>query len=191
MAIDEEVESPPFPNDRTTVPRLLEYLQQLRGWVEGLGDWANTMASDRAERPVSVVPLNLPTVPDVKHYLCVSVPDIYWTYAAMRNLRASWDRMFRVFEHDWNHEAAIRNRIVCVQAGVAILTSAFVSPEHREAHNRKHAQRHRQLQKKLLRKLGLEDSDLRELHGGFVDLDELFDATDEDPQGFSNEPEDF
>ena len=157
MADDNEILSPPFPRDTTTLPRLLTCLSELRGWLLEHRFWANeTYANLGGDGDVIPLPEHLPQIPDASRYQAISVQDIFQTYMMLRKLREEWDAMVRVYEEDWQARPAVAWRLRILRTGYAILVNAFVDPETREAHNETFARKVKKVQLRIFKKLGID-----------------------------------
>ena len=152
----EEIISPPYPADTTTVPRLLQHLVALREWLIDMRFWANETASE-AGYPGEVVPPieHIPAIPDLARFGVVSVVDIMRSYMGMRSLREEWDSMVRLYEDAWNCKPAVIMRLRCVQQAVMILMHAFVDPETREARQEEAHRRVMKTMHKIMRRMGV------------------------------------
>lgn len=151
-----EIISPPFPADTTTVPRLLQHLEDLREWVGDMRLWANETAAAIGSE-IAVVPEDseLPCVPDAHGYRLVSVMDITRAYLGLRKLRESWDEMVRIYEEHWDIKPAVMWRLGCVQLAVGILQQAFVSPEVREARAESLQRKAKRAAQQMLKRMGI------------------------------------
>lgn len=194
----EEIVSPPFPTSRTTVPRLLKLLKELREWVVSHREWANWVASEHGATE-EIIPEadQIPKIMDQKRFLGIGVADIFSTHVNMRRLRESWDALVRVHEETWDSKPALIWRLQCVRSGYIILTEAFVDPETREAKQEQAHRKKMRQTKKILRKMGvpkemLEGNAFLQLspfgvgmgfedkHPKDIDFDKLFHGEDSD-----------
>ncbi len=151
-----EIISPPFPADTTTVPRLLQHLEDLREWIGYMRLWANEMAA-AVGIGADVVPedAQLPHVPDADGYRLVSIVDIMRSYLGLRKLRESWDEMVRIYEEHWEIKPAVMWRLGCVRLAVDILQQAFVSPEVREARAESLQRKAKKAAQQMLKRMGI------------------------------------
>lgn len=154
--MSEEITSPPFPNDTTTLPRLLQHLSDLRVWVIDLRFWANETVSGLGS-PAPLIPEEeeIPQIPDLQRMHMISIPDIMGSYIGMRTLREQWDGIVRTFEDNWDCRHAIKGRLQAIRIGYNILNDAFVSPEQREARREATFSKMRKTMKDVMRKIGV------------------------------------
>lgn len=157
MADDNEILSPPFPRDTTTVPRLLSCLSELRGWLLDNRYWANeAYATLGGEGDLIPAEEYIPSIPDLARYQVVSVQDVFQAYMMLRKLREDWDAMVRVYEENWNARPAVVWRLRLFRMAFAIMHEAFIDPETREARQETFARKVKKVQMKVLRKLGID-----------------------------------
>jgi len=199
-----EIVSPPFPTDRVTVPRLLNFLAELREWLYDHRDWANrALNMIPGGEGKEVIPAPLPEIPTPERFFQVALTDILSSYIGMRGIRERWDALVRVYEDDWDCKAAVMQRLQLMSAATFLLTHAFMLPEHREMQQEKMAKRLSAARRRVFKSLGIPDEYLGTTAfeagpGGFtlstgegpdIDFDALFygepddeeedDATDE------------
>ena len=188
MCDEVDVQSPPFPQSTTNVPKLLECLSELRGWVVYYQDWANlTFHEIGGDAEIQIVPIGnqLPTIPTMQHFTLCGVADMFNTYMLMRRIRESWDKMIRTWENDWENKNAIVWRLRTIRMAVQLLNQAFILPEHREAKVDAFHKKMTRFSQKVARKLGVPD----ELMGGkdaFDFLNEEGAEDDDDDDLFSS-----
>ncbi len=65
----------------------------------------------------------------------LSVPDMYSSWQAMREIREQYDKIVRNYEDeaDWNSDVCIFHQIGIVKAATLLLSVAFLDHEKREA----------------------------------------------------------
>ena len=189
--MDEELKSPPYPQDSYTVLLLLIALADLRKWLIHYREWANGIASEYSGQEIIVVPEELPEVMGQDTFVrMISVMDIGRTFAALRAIREHWDFLIRVHEDAWDSRLAITQRLRCVRGGYALYLDAFLTPEFREAQKAKAHQESHSVMRQLMQKLGMPDNgtvsemedglffSVQEQHKHEIDFDALFHATD-------------
>ena len=65
----------------------------------------------------------------------LSVPDMYSSWQAMREIREQYDKIVRNYEDeaDWNSDVCIFHQIGIIKAATLLLSVAFLDHEKREA----------------------------------------------------------
>lgn len=203
--MSEEINSPPFPVDTSTIPRLLRHLTDLRSWLVDLRFWANETASHYG-MPDEIVPPSdkIPAIPELHRFELVALTSMMSTYMNMRKLRESWDQMVRVYEDSWDAKPAVMWRLQCVHWAYLILIDAFVDPETREARQEQMQQEAKKFMKKMLHKMGVPKEflgegtsfhltpfgmgmELQGHHPEEIDFDELFHGKSEEDESEENE----
>jgi len=148
-----DVQSPPFPRDIATVPRMLDYFRELKEWLEHYQPWADELMM--AQHDQKLFPDDLPPIPDERHYLSVALVDMYQAWFGMRQLREYWDAMLRTHEESWDCQSAVIWRLRSFQIGIGIIDHAFVPPEVREMRQMQFRKEMQKRTKDIVQKLGL------------------------------------
>ena len=192
----EEIISPPFPVDTTTIPRLLQHFKDLREWVLEMRYWANENSAELGvDQELIPSEDKIPRVPDVEHYRLIAVTDIARSYVTMRHLRESWDALVRTYEENWDVKPAVLWRLNCVQTGLAILQRAFLTPEMREAQEEAMQNKVCRITKAMLKRMGIpkkfRDSIVFGPAGMMFDMSKIQsgegDSSDQAQDGFNQE----
>ncbi len=130
MAADQDIQSPPYPNEGVNPDGLFNMLKALKTWVLTYRDGLN------AEIGQDLVP-TVRELPDKKAYTTQPIPTQWGHFLFIRALREAWDHLVRTYEDDWDDKACVRQRIMLVQSAAVLLNSAFTPFEHREARKQK------------------------------------------------------
>jgi hypothetical protein len=133
-----KINSPPYPKQNCSPRNLFQNLCELHDWVSGQQAWANREA---ARLNVPENPYIPPLVPKpvgtdaMPRFQQLSVPDMYSSWQAMREIREQYDKIVRNYEDeaDWNSDVCIFHQIGIVKAATLLLSVAFLDHEKREA----------------------------------------------------------
>jgi len=127
---DEELRSPPYPNEGTTALGLLALLDGLRDWVLHYRDRHNA----EAKRDQIPFPERLPR--SSKAYESQPVHAQMTHLLFLRRLREQWDRLVRAYETRWDDPGCVRQRVVLLTAAAVVLNTAFEPFETKEMRGR-------------------------------------------------------
>lgn len=121
-----EILSPPYPGEGTNPDLMFKHLADLAKWVgEHREELNNAIGRD-------IIPV-IPPFPTRSVYQAQPISIMWYQFIVMRRVREEWDHLVRTYEDAWDCSACGRQRLVLVQTAAAMLSSAFIPYEHREA----------------------------------------------------------
>jgi hypothetical protein len=146
---------PPYPVLQTSVPRLLELLLELAGWVTAQHGWAKSYAKQKG-LPESV-PQSLLS-PGLEQLQTLELFDLTYAYVTARGIRHAWDDLVRNYEHNWESDECRQKRIKLLQDAVGLFLHVLIPQEQRELRQEQQQLRQQQRFQATLRKMGFPDN---------------------------------
>lgn len=133
--MSEELFTPPFCKESTTPQKLFEILTELHDWVVTQADWANMEASRLGYPGDTLIKRPGYVLGDGSKFLAVAVPDMFFSWYKVRQLREKYDDIVRNYENadEWGSDACIYHRITLIKQAADLLEVAFLDYEKKEA----------------------------------------------------------
>src|ERR1019366_10131086 len=121
----EDLLSPPFPGDGTSVAAMYNYFCELRKWVVHYRDSLNSYAGQE------IIP-EVILLPRISIYTSQPIPVMWSHFMTMRRVREEWDMLIRIYEAAWDCPPCLRSQVMLVQTAAIIINNAFTPNELRE-----------------------------------------------------------
>jgi hypothetical protein len=129
-----EVDSPPYPELKTTALMMYRNLHELRSWAIVQ---INYMRTDPDVPQARLAELEYPAeLPNEAVWELMSIADRFTALIYTRRIRETWDAVLREHEKDWDSKLCLQKRFFLVKTALSVLVEAFVDPETRHGdHN--------------------------------------------------------